>query len=532
MRKLKRILACLLAITVLTAASVPATATSAEDQVLRYQIPAHYSAALAGSGKASLGGYCGLMTSWQLYLMGVNTSLLTNDGNRQYDYYRDMEYTTGGHRVKAYSAEHYTLKEALYAATGYGTRDAYNLVVGFQWTNTAAGATYGHAVVVYAILDGMVYFTEGFSTSLGSAEGQAIVITIDEFVRYYSDWTRFEGVIEFGIKDLAYASNHYAADCFCAPIDDIDMYHQPTTDPAEGLFVRTVRAGEHVYVTGIYEGAEGRWFYQVREESGVGYIPVEIVEMLTLRQIVPTDLQAQLPERVEKGSAPDMQISLALPEACTADLVLYDARGQALTTVPMENKDQQFRASGDVLGIAGLAEGAYRVCVVASREQTVMFGEDPVTSTQQETVLTLSLCVGQEAQPLQEAAPAPFADGWNYRNDTWYYYKDGAPFVGWLCDGGRDYYLKADGSITTGWVEILGKPRYFTNAGVMRTGWMEDDGNTYYLMCNGVPAQGWRQIDGNRYYFDHDGAMVRNAWLEDENESYYLQMDGALLITD
>jgi hypothetical protein len=41
------------------------------------------------------------------------------------------------------------------------------MVVGFQKTNTAAGSIYGHALVVHAILDGIVYFVECYDSAVG-----------------------------------------------------------------------------------------------------------------------------------------------------------------------------------------------------------------------------------------------------------------------------------------------------------------------------------------------------------------------------
>ncbi len=525
MQRFKRIFACLLAFVLLTVASVPAVAVTDEDVALRKKITSHYYSALAGTGKKTLGGYCGLMTSWQLYLLGVTKHLEVNDGNKQYDYYKDMEYTSGGHRVKVYPAEEYTLEEALYAATGYGIRNAYNLVVGFQWTSTAAGATYGHAVVIYAIMDGKVYFTEGFSTSMGTSEGQAIVLSIPEFVQYYADWTRYEGTIEFGMKDRAYTLEKYAVEAYYKAVEKTQMYAQPANDKQTQV-LRKVDPQERLYVTGILEDADANYFFQITEDNQIGYIPVEKLELLAMRQIVPVVHKAELPRRVETGKSPAMEISLTLPDACTAELVLQGENGEVLVSTPMTLKNDCWQASGDVLGIRDLEDGAYRVCVDASRGQGAMIYGGPVTILQKETVLELPICVGETAQIVQTKTEEAFTDGWNYRNDTWYYYKDGAPYVGWLCQQGKDYYLKQDGSITTGWTEVLGKPRYFNNMGVMRTGWLEDGGNTYYLMCNGVPVQGWREIDGKRYCFDDNGVMYRDAWLEEEGKTRYLQMDG------
>ena len=130
-----RFLTCLLAVVLLFAASVPVSAaTEEEKQQIRRKISSHYYTTLSCTGNESLKGLCGTMTSWQLYLLGINKDLITNNGNDQYDWYCYKEYTSGGHKIRTYPAREYSMTEALYAATDYGTRDAYNLLVGFQWT--------------------------------------------------------------------------------------------------------------------------------------------------------------------------------------------------------------------------------------------------------------------------------------------------------------------------------------------------------------------------------------------------------------
>jgi hypothetical protein len=57
--------------------------------------------------------------------------------------------------VKAYPASQYTLLDALNTITRNGTLDVYNILVGFQRTNTQLGSIYGHALLIHGIIDGM-----------------------------------------------------------------------------------------------------------------------------------------------------------------------------------------------------------------------------------------------------------------------------------------------------------------------------------------------------------------------------------------
>ena len=534
MQKLKRIVTCLLAVLLVAAVSIPArAATSEEVQRIRRKIASDYYVARRSTGMDSLKGYCGTQTSWQLYLIGVNKHLITNNGNGQYDYYRYMEYTTGGHKVKDYPVSRYSMEQALYAATDYGKRDAYNLLIGFQRTNTEAGAIYGHAVVIYAILDGMVYFTEGFSTSFGGVEGQAMVLTIPSFVRYYRDWTTYEGMIEFGKKDLSYNCEKHDADYYATANRSAELYTQPTATPEEHTqaeLMRKIRKGERLYVTGVFTDAEGNHFCRVTDSGEVGYVAADALTLLEMRSISAEITRAEAPQRIAKGENASVRVTFTVPAGVTAELQVRDYAGVVLHSAPISGYYGKYDLRTSNLGLSQLEEGAYSIAVFATREHTLAEDGELIPMTQQETILEMLLSVGQtDAVPARIGAEESFSDGWNYYNDDWYYYKNGAPYMGWLCYQGVDYYLQEDGSVTTGWTEILGKLRFFTDTGVMRTGWLEYDGNLYYLMCNGVPVQGWRTIDGKLYYFNESGVMLRNQWLETDDGLYLLQMDGTAL---
>lgn len=530
MKKVHKLLSCLLAVALLCVICVPAAAVSQEEeQQIRRRISSHYYTALASTGEETLKGLCGTQTSWQLYLLGINQYLVTNNGNEQYDYYASMKYTTGGYKVRTYPAREYTMTEALYAATDYGQRDAYNLLVGFQRTNTEAGAIYGHAVVIYAILDGMVYFTEGFSTSFGGVEGQAMVRSIPDFVRYYHDWTQFEGLIEFGKKDRAYTCVKHPADCYGAPVQDVELYSQPCADPASDSQIRLLRvipAGERVHIIGVYEDSEGNLFYCVSDNGNEGFVPVAALTVQRMCWPGITVNSIEIPERIEKEQSTAIRVSTTL-ENCDAVLVLRDSDGIILDSKILSGGNDVFYAFQNETTLSQLEEGSYSLAVIAARDQMMVLNGELMPVLQEEMVEERYFCVGQEAEPSARSVSGnDVTDGWNYIDGQWFYYKDGAPHVGWLCDDSGDYYLQEDGSITTGWAEVLGKPRYFSETGVMRTGWLEDGSDTYYLMCNGVPAVGWREIDGSRYYFDENGRMLRNTWMETEKGTYCLQLDG------
>lgn len=237
-----------------------------------------YRQCLSASGRESFQGFCGLATSYQLWKLGINDSLQIYDGNKQFDAYKDMEVTTGGFSVQAYGADQYTLQSALDVITAGGKKDVRNLLVGFQWTNTEAGAKYGHACVVNAIEDGVVYFTESFDYAMGRLEGQVIACTVELFVDFFEGWTAFEGVIYFGEKQ-------YANSCTVSPINtylqlrfDSNLRSQPCLMGENNCQrIRSLAAGELLHATGVYENEYGDLFYRVEEGDTVGYVSANAV---------------------------------------------------------------------------------------------------------------------------------------------------------------------------------------------------------------------------------------------------------------
>ena len=122
---MKRVIAMLLCIVLLLAAlpgSVSAAKVTRQESVTQ-EIRRIYEKCLELSGKESFDGLCGMMTSLQLWQMGINSEHYgTNDGKMQYDMYAGMRVTSGGYHITAYPAADYTLLQALNEITRNGTR--------------------------------------------------------------------------------------------------------------------------------------------------------------------------------------------------------------------------------------------------------------------------------------------------------------------------------------------------------------------------------------------------------------------------
>lgn len=252
---------------------------SLREQVVE-QAKSSYYRSLYSAQKESFAGYCGLMTSHQLYNLKINTWCITNDGKNQFDYYKDLEVTTGGYYPTPYGADQYTLEQALNTLSRYGKKDVFNILVGFQWTNTEAGAKYGHAVFINAILDGMVYFVESFDCSLNTfhPEGSVIVCSISDFVGYFSARTMFDGIIHFGTGSYSDSCDTLGTNVTVVARFASQLRSQPClVGQNDCVSVRSVAAGERLRATGILTDKLGQQFYRIQEGDTPCYIAASAV---------------------------------------------------------------------------------------------------------------------------------------------------------------------------------------------------------------------------------------------------------------
>ena len=133
-KKILRIAALLLV--VLTFVSMlPATETvaaSSEAERISALAESTYRQALKRAKRSSFHGWCGAAVDWQMQLLGITTKMVGSNGNDKFDQYRYKDYTSGGYRITALAKKQYNLEAALNALTDNGTKNAYNILVGFQ----------------------------------------------------------------------------------------------------------------------------------------------------------------------------------------------------------------------------------------------------------------------------------------------------------------------------------------------------------------------------------------------------------------
>lgn len=502
-----------------------------EDQRLRQQIMRIHCMTLEQTKLDSLGGRCGTQVAWELYLLGIDKYLVTNNGKDHFDYYKDAGCTSGGYPIRAYSVQDYSLEEALNTICRNGTRNVYNILVGFEKTNTEAGQQFGHAIFIHAILNGKIYCTEGYTTRFGTAEGEPIVVSIAQFVEWVNVWTEYEGLIYFGKGNALDSFVSYPCDMFvqCKSVQNI------TTEPGGAQLDRTVRPGERLHVTGMFEDLAGSFYYRMDDNGKTGYVQAEFFLPVLFNDSAVTATELVLPETLQEGERflPGGQITAPNAQWSQVRLVISDPAGQ----VVMECEAAKEGAKCDLgsaqvrntLDTRSLAAGTYVYGVYAHMQQRYLQDGKVETHTGTLCVAEKIFTVGQTEQARNvtlSITKAPAQEGWNYIDGQWYYYENGSPRTGWFCDQAHDYYMDENGAAVTGWQEINGKMRYFGQTGALRCGWLNADDGVYYLLRNGVITQGWRTIDGDKYCFDQTGKLYCGGWTELEGKLYYFYGDG------
>ncbi len=195
------------------------------------QIDETYDEIRQATGRWSFMNRCAPMVNWTIWALDLQTEVYAGNGNQQYNQYDYVTRTDLGYDVVRYSAQDYSLAEALYAACDNGNRDVYNLIACWQSGSSYASRTWGHTVFIHGIVDGMVYFYESYGLTIGSTyypEGSAVVCTIEEFADCYS-WGYLEGIVHLDFPDLeAPVVSQASAAKVC--VDSFDLSAQVSDD--------------------------------------------------------------------------------------------------------------------------------------------------------------------------------------------------------------------------------------------------------------------------------------------------------------
>ncbi len=570
LKKTLRVLALVLALTLIAGMfpAMPAAADSADAETEAERITAlvhnTYRSALARTGRRSFHGWCGAAVDWQMYVLGITTKVTGSNGNAKFDYYRYQDHSSGGYGIDAYPASRYNLIGALNAITEYGTKDAYNIMVGFQSTNTAAGRYYGHAVFVYAILDGIVYFTESFGLTIGGRyynEGQCVAVTMEEFANYFNRWCSLDGVIHFTQKTYQDECQFLSAYLYATVTQPTTLYSAPCTPDVDERSVaqRQLQAGERLNVIGMYLNTEGQYWYEVGDTE-TGYVLASDTEMLSLRydDVITSGVKA--PAVLTEGSNFSIKGSVIgtysqiVSVRAQVYMVTEDGAVHLMTTndAVADNTYSFYKSRvGKRLNFKQLDQGSYHFELAAvmsnhyyadgdlqSDWQTVKLWRSDfqvVEHKGQTASITYDPCGGTtelnaaELDLGQMLTNLPGAQREGYIFDGWY-----------TADGERvdeEYVLEGSLTLYAHWVvdeAVTGwfweeESLYYVENGSRPQGFFQVDGATYHHNADGLLDIGWTVINGANYYFHATGAMAVE-WLVMEDGTYYMGADGIRIV--
>lgn len=587
---MKRKILSLLLVLVLVATMIPmpatASSTNPEAARLESQIKSVYKASLRGSGRKSFNGYCAAMVNWMTYLLGIDTQRHGVDGKDEYDLYKSLGTTTGGYRVRCYSASRYSLKSALNAITKNGTVDAYNILVGFQKTNTTLGKKYGHAMLIHGIVDGQVYFTESYNSYIDGKhwkEGVPISCSIDAFCEYYNRWTTFEGVAYFGLKNYAEACQVFPTNYYAMAASSVSLYREPS-DPgiydAEPLN-QCLYAGEIIRVENLLKTPGGGYWYRLRYEGQTVYA---LADRFAFVQDCADEVNVsklKLPSALNKSASFHLSGVLSTVNAALyhVNVSVYSADDltKPVFSGGLDADKNIVNLSADKLDkkmtFSKLAKGTYYLKITADTgsyrfengrhveyadDVTVMQVEFKVVSDRKKYVNLRYECNGGSVDvasiPVKkgsalEELPLPSRPGYMFKGWTldaegnvpaeagmilsentvlYAQWKDVPEILdGWhFSDEGWSYY-ESDVPVQ-GWFLYNNIRFYQDENGVTAKGWKELGGVWYYFNDYGAPLTGWQMVDGAQYFFLGDGRRV-SGWVNFGQDEFYFDLDGKLL---
>ncbi len=566
-KKILRILSLALAILLLVCV-LPQKSSANDLQIkeIRNQITSTYKTAKRRSGYSTFKGHCASLVNWQMYLLGITTEKISSNGNQEYDYFVKRAQTSGGYTVRAYPASRYNMKEALNAASENGTRDAFNMIVCFQSTTSALGRLYGHALFVHAIIDGIVYYSENTGVTVGGTyypEGSAIAVTIDEFCRYYERWIYYEGLIFFGSKTYADECPNYSSNLYAGLTEETAMYSEPCTTEVDprSLYRYQLPAGERVHVVGLYENAEGEYWYQLNG-SHEGFIPADAAQVLALdySDVVAVDIES--PSNLRAGTRFSLKGNIASTHnrIYTVRAQIYDLTGEESNqlysvTAMVDGLDYDLRNStlSNKLLFRKLSAGTYLYSLAAivgnyyyangavqlEWKTVQLWSSQFNVVTSRGDSLNVSFIGNGGSTTLDRMELA--ADSSISRLPS--ALRPGYTFIGWftrpvvgeqvteLTEFSQNTTLYAHWALDTqtdGWL-LDGSTWRFVQDGTTQEGFVETDGRTYYVDANGVPVTGWKEMDNKNYYFNPLGIM-QTGRISVDGTSFLLGEDGAALV--
>lgn len=546
---------------------VQTNAVESKEERIKNKITTVYGKALRRMGASSFSGYCGRAVNNQLYYLGIDTKVIGCDGKDEFDKYKKMETTSGGYPCRAYPASKYTLESALNEISANGTRDVYNILVGFESTRSETGQKFGHTVLIYAIFDGIVYFAESNAAYVDGKywpERKAIYCSIETFSDYYDSWTTLDGLIWFGDKGYSEKCEGFNANLDAMAMTDISLLAEiPNPELCEQpKLLDTVQAGEILKVTGILKTPEGVYWYEVTHDDFYGYVEASACKtMQVTADQIPVDWEnVHMPAYLKQenhfvlGGELHAQGSRFRKVEVTVHQSTATDKAAPIYTAETEVSSKTLRLSElthDVILWRNLPEGKYRLTIRVAVESYTVENGNLCPQLQERELWCSEFRVVRNNVWLPEISfDACGGDAFLERTVTDRggnltelpeAYRTGYTFLGWYTqpEGGEPITSETTFTLNTilyahweidpgyaGWLQVDGDWTYYRN-GEPVYGWFRYNGLHFWQDNLGHVPDGWRMIQGQWYHFSGSGA-ADTGWVETERGISYLLYDGRL----
>lgn len=180
-----------------------------------------YTKARSYFGRRSFSGYCGTYVKCQLRAMGIfkDGFDFSGNGNQWYSNFEDVKKTSGGYYVYREGGSDCIDK----LVEKFGT-ELENIVLSFpiQSGRSASSPGAGHALILYALSDGVAYYSESFSSGT-HREGEVVAEDIDSLLERYS------------------ARHGNITGCVLLSEENLDMYVENASYGNEGILLMQLK---------------------------------------------------------------------------------------------------------------------------------------------------------------------------------------------------------------------------------------------------------------------------------------------------
>lgn len=363
-RVLSLFLTFLMTVTAFTSSSFSASALTKSELIS--QVESDYKKALSLKGWSSFYGYCNIAVAYQLLAKGVYTGSepdYQGGGSDWYYDYTDKKSTSGGYNVVTIGGAG-CIDELV---NKYGD-NIYNIAVSYG-TGGTSGST--HVVVISAIIDGEVYFTDSFRYG-SSPEGGCRVWSLSFFK---SEYKRMNGnpygLVYFSKTDSSVTIDkedipEFTTGEYAVVVDSLNVRSTPSTsgDILGQLDSHTKNSQENTIVK-ILEISNEKWG-KIDYNGKTGWI------CLYNGKFYVSKIQTIDDNSKNFGSNPDEETSTSYEESSSASSKAKSSEtpGVPLTIVQLSLDEESVKTDMDIVWIATVVGGSgeYEYCFDVSKD--------------------------------------------------------------------------------------------------------------------------------------------------------------------